>query len=402
MMTDGAAALPVLRSLADAVPEEIAIDASVAILMIEGPKPDTRFVSAFTPFERRAESPIRSCASTLELIRDHHLYFSLAALWTGGDRARHAGPALIRLLGADVPGDVRVQAAWNLGFLGDSTSGPGLVSLLDSEDWLLVSAASDSLGRLNHREAREALAGVADGHWYPPVREVARRAVSALDGRHSYPALAGDGSDGFRSVQQTITYQAASLPDPSPAACVDPASDVMAPREERHFNSASDAAAAARHVYVADVVFGFSPGSERREVTPDFGTRGDDGWFLAESLGEFGGELMFSPDGGQPYLVARGNFEDVHHLIDGRWVALEGLAHLGSDSGDVFELRKSQGRWAAYAWRRLPGMPLSSWERLDGTLLINTTRGSVVLHPDGRFEMAKCSAPPTPGTSSRP
>ena len=129
-------------------------------------------------------------------------------------------------------------------------------------------------------------------------------------------------------------------------------------------------------------------------MVPSFGVRVDGGWLLANDRGEFGGELVFEPDGKPIRLVARGHFEDVHTLPGGRRVATEGLSHMGFDHGAVYEVRRNGDEWALRFWRRLPGAPITSWVRVDGTLLVNTARGSVVIHPDGRTELAACSKNP--------
>lgn len=397
-------AIPELRMIAGDAASPLAVDASVALFVIEGPKPGTSYERVFAPLVRRTMRPLPSNTFTTDDFTEVTLTSSIAKLWLRGNEARHAAGALIDLLAQATSTEVRAQAAWNLGFFADPPAGPALIRSLGADDWLLVAAAADSLGRLGMREALTALSRVADEHWYPPVRTVARRARAALDGDFRYPEFNSDDYHSFVAILDENVLTATSLPASIPAPCVDPRRDETAPRNEAYFSDESNPDLAASLEFESTGAQMLKPGDERRRIIPAWGVGAEDGWFVAENRGEFGGELVFIPDDGRPYVVARGNFENVHQLVDGRWVAISGLAHMGGDHGELIELRRETRAWAAYPWRRLPGAPASTWEwpdaswqRPDGTLVVNTNRGSVVVHPDGRLEMAKC----TPGLPER-
>jgi hypothetical protein len=49
-----------------------------------------------------------------------------------------------------------------------------------------------------------------------------------------------------------------------------------------------------------------------------------------------------------------------------------------------------KGRWSARPWRVLPGAPSGSALRPDGSWLVDTNGGTVVLVPDGTLMMAIC------------
>lgn len=370
-----------LRTLAEADESELSVAANAALFLIDGPGPETRYALALAPLERRDSGRDPAAYLRIEEIAGYALFDKMAELGEPGARARGAARELVRLTSTGIYADVRVQAAWTIGYLGDPSTGPVLVSLLHDPDWLLVAAAAGSLERLGDAAAIDSLEAVAASHWFPPVRAVARDAVAALES-HVPPS----------NLPSTIYFHESSLHGPNPEPCANAKTDPPARPGEQVFSLDLNPDDASRHVYTLDNLFGLEPGALWLDVTPSFGTRVAGGWLLGNSRGEFGGELVYAREGEPVRTVARGNFEAVHRMGGGQWVATSGLAHMGFDGGDLYELREKGDGWAADWWRRLPGSPTSSWSRIDGTLLVNTTRGSVVVHPDGRLEMAACTA----------
>jgi len=62
---------------------------------------------------------------------------------------------------------------------------------------------------------------------------------------------------------------------------------------------------------------------------------------------------------------------------------------MAMDRGMVYEvLRDGQEYWSARPWRVLPGEPWNSAPQPDGSWLIDTDGGTVVLTPDGQIRMA--------------
>jgi hypothetical protein len=112
-------------------------------------------------------------------------------------------------------------------------------------------------------------------------------------------------------------------------------------------------------------------------------------WLLGGNRGEWGGELIAIDRAGQKLVL-----DDNIHLIarfGQRIVALAGLAHLFSNRGMIYELaRAPDDAWQARPWRVLPGMPLASLPQSDGSWLISTHGGTVVLSIDGVLKMASC------------
>jgi len=388
MGPSAAAAVESLEKIEASSAAELASAAGLALNGIEGPASDKSYGRSLAGLEYLSrQETLRnrvwvggSSWGALSAITD------LARYGVGG---RSAPSELLRLLSESVLPDARVEAAWTLGDLGDPSVGSALLDVLDDPDWLLVAAAADSITRLKYRPATKKLEVMAKEHWYPPIRTVASRAIAALDGRSSDSPLP-------RSVNRSripwVLFAEDMLPGPASRACVDFDSESRAVRRDGFFGSRTSRVQAELHTYTLDGHFhGRGPRSARLDVVPGFGVQVEGGWLLASRRGEFGGELVFQPEGAPFQIVARGNFEDVHTMNDGRRVATEGLAHMGSDRGALFALREDGEGWSARWWRRLPGEPQASWIRRDGTLLVNASRGSVVVHPDGRMEMAACT-----------
>lgn len=376
--------LDVLRELARSDPSELGIDASAALFIVEGPQGNASFPRALAPLMRPGSGLLDATRTHLEHYRDSLLNFAMARYARSGREMHDLTSPLIQLLSTNGAPNARLTAAWALGLLDDSSAGPSLLRALDDEDWLLAAVAAESIGRLGYRPARERLAALSETHWYPPVRGAMRRAGRALAGEHAYPAIPD-------STGPAFFYEISDpgkLPGPVPAPCErrDPLPE--APREDGWLATGDERR---RHAYVIDDPYELGNSRSRLDVVPGFGVRVEGGWLLASDRGEFGGELVFEPDGEPIRFVTRGHFEDVHTLSDGRRVATEGLAHMGSNYGALYEIRQQGMDFSIRFWRRLPGAPETSWVRVDGTLLVNTTRGSVVVHADGWMELAVCS-----------
>jgi hypothetical protein len=130
-----------------------------------------------------------------------------------------------------------------------------------------------------------------------------------------------------------------------------------------------------------------------RKQVPSAALRVADGWLLGGDRGEWGGELVLLDETGRSRRLVDDNIGGLAPL-GARVVAIGGLAHLSSNRGLVYEvIRDAKGNWSAHPWRVLPGAPWGSALESDGSLLIDTNGGTVVLSPDGRLRMATCRTP---------
>ena len=121
-------------------------------------------------------------------------------------------------------------------------------------------------------------------------------------------------------------------------------------------------------------------------VVPAFG-----GWLLGDFRGEFGGELMFRSKDGETIPLVRDMIEDIYQLPFGM-VVTAGLAHIGRDEGSIYVVTtNADNEPEVTKLHGLPGMPKSSWMLSDGSLLINTNNGSIVLTTDATLVPVECN-----------
>jgi HEAT repeat protein len=304
-----------------------------------------------------------------------------------GAGCQPAAKQVLALLG-NPDWEVRVAAARALGYFGDRRAMEPLVGALDNvEDWQLSYVTAESLGRLADARADGALAALERDHWYPPVRESARKARAAIAGRESYVSQWHPSNFAF----EFFDFQHAGR-DVKPCHPGDrSARSVFLPDDDLR-------RALAEKMTYDSIVVGYvgGPGGrpERHETprkqVPNAALQVPDGWLLGGDRGEWGGELVFLDRGGRQTTLVDGNIDGVARLGT-RIVAVGGLAHLTSNRGLAYEVaRDAKGRWSARPWRVLPGAPWGSARRLDGSWLLDTNGGTVVLAPDGALTMATC------------
>jgi len=262
---------------------------------------------------------------------------------------------------------------------------PPLIAVLDNpEDWQLSYVAAESLGRLGDARADGPLAALERDHWYPPVREAARKARAAIAGHERYvprqhPANFDYEFDNYANAGRNVK----------------PCHPLERSARQTFFPDDDLRRALDAKVTYAAGPIGYRPGrgeKPKRQV-PRAALEVIDGWLLGNARGEWGGELLFLDRTGQQTLLLIDNIHALAHLGT-RIVALAGLAHMVGNRGLVYELaRDAKGRWSARPWRVLPGAPWTSAMRPDGSWLIDTNSGTVVLSPEGSIKMAACPAP---------
>jgi HEAT repeat protein len=323
-------------------------------------------------------------ALVAKLARDD-AYLALRDLADLGSAGVTAGAEVVKFLDHESWTE-RVLAARTLGYIGFSEAVTALMTALRSEeDWQLVLSAAESLGRLKAESAVGALRAVEAGHWYPPVRDAARKAQAVIAGRESY---AWEGLNNF--AFEFFDYEHAGRNIQACDFKRNPGADFQPDNDLRRARARS-------MTYDARIAsYDTGPGGQllpREKVIkqpPSAALEIDGIWLLGGGRGEFGGELVAVSSAGQETVIDD-NIWAISRLGT-RIVALAGLAHLFSNHGMVYELvRDPRGSWLARPWRVLPGMPLGSALQTDGSWLIHTNGGSVVLSPGGGLTMTKCA-----------
>lgn len=316
-------------------------------------------------------------------------------------RARAAVPAIARSLSHEDPA-VRRSAAQALGYIGDAGGVDALVlALQDESDIVFTGLVVTSLGRIGSPLAREPLAAMARSHAFPGIRALATRAMGMID----QPGPVAAYPTGYLGVELE-TWDVAQQ---AMGACtrVPPAAPL--PPRRAYLSEERDARrldALAFDTYILsygagdedeqkakdpDGVIVVHRGNMReyrtpRRQTPNAALRVDNGWIVTAFRGEWGGEIAFIPDEGEPQVLASEFALDVLRLGD-RIVVVAGLAHLGLDEGRLLEVRGDpDGRWQVMPWRELPGMPDRHHLTRTGELWLEFDEGTALrVSPEGRL-----------------
>lgn len=331
----------------------------------------------------------------------------LQVLASIGPAGRGAGPAVVRLL-AHPDAEIRVAAARALGYIDYAPAVPPLMEKLDAVDDLRINwVAAGSLGRLGAVQARPALERTAATHRFPPVRVAAANALKHMGQPDKWPRL-DDGLAGdmdFKAFEQ-LGEELPACRRPDVRRLKEPPNvKRRAGRDDRALEdlafdsvvlsygaNAEEEESARREGRIIEVTADtmVEHRTVQREV-PVVALRVAGGWLAGSNRGEWGGEVMFMPDRGNPYHVTDGNIVDIHRLGD-RIVATMGLAHMFTNLGQVMELATdAQGRWQARPWRTLPGAP-GDVELVAGPQLLFDANagGTLLLSADGTFGIAGC------------
>lgn len=346
-------AVPQLQELAAENPDRFRDAAESAILSMG--------------IEESADALMRFMDASPELL----LLRDIAGL---GSVARHVGDSVAEYLKHDDP-DIRVGAARALGYIGYQEGWKKLVEAMqEKRDWRLVFCAVESLGRLKQKEALAALAGIAEEHWYPEVRKAAEKAIEVINGEENYDQRYHEDnfaleffhyeSLGFDLELSTEEVESLELPFEAKSA-----------KRARLGNRISNVDEFRRTVGI----------EEPFADDPYLAVKVEDGVLLGSDRGEWGGELIFVDEDRQPTLIMRENVAAIFEG-DGAFYVVGGLAHMGSNRGVVFRVKRSRSGWKVEDWLRLPGAPTVCREMSDGRYFVSTVGGAILFGPDGSIE----------------
>ncbi len=191
--------------------------------------------------------------------------------------------------------DTRAAAASALGYIGYREGEARLREMLRDPDWRVVYAATRALGWLGAKDALRDVEKIADTYWLEAVREEARKAADALRapaGALPRPAV----SEGWLDYPPDVTdfnVDAANAPD-------------VAPCESGRWRwKGSEFGAPDKSRMALDL------GAPRGRIT-------------GSDHGEWGGELIWNPDGGEKSLLSHDNVQGIEAARQGFVVAFGG------------------------------------------------------------------------------
>lgn len=359
--------VPALLKIAKDGPESLTRTADQALLTMGVPE-------AVTGLLRRLE-----VEPSLPVFRD------IALLKENG---KAAGPTVVAYLRHDNSG-IRIAAARALGYVGYAEASPDLTKLLHADDWRLVHVSAESLGRLHARDAVGPLGEIAKSHWYPVVREAAKKAIRVIQGKASYESRYHPKNFPL----EFFDYFGAGVFD-NPEAAED-----ARPNRNRSLVDQKDRLSPEqlkKLTYNVEIVsLGTSKddrSAERRVTTrpqvPSVGLKVDGGYLVGSDRGEWGGELVFIDAEGKQTTLLGENIYGIHRMASGL-VALAGYGHFTSE-GVLFRVSRGEdGAWRASSWKVLPGTPRVSGVLANGNLFVACEGGSVEVSPAGEIKMAR-------------
>lgn len=261
-----------------------------------------------------------------------YLYFSMSQ-----DSIEAAGPVLLQLLNSDHPSQRR-EVAWTLTNALYDPAIPQFRRLLQSRDWRDVQAAIEALQAFADEGAIGQLRVLSQSHWHPAIQAIAENAANQIENPDpdSIPENLRTSYVGFLSYS--------FRPE-----CVS---------RQWEWNG--------QHIPA------FSRQSSFREDGENWGElrRLDlaGGFLLGSNRGEWLGELVWHPHGGEPEVLLADAVLEILPYQDGALV-FTGLAHLGMNQGAVFRIEFGETQSPrVFRVAELPEAPYGGVARLEGRL----------------------------------
>lgn len=341
-------------------------------------------------------------AEMLAKTSDVYILRDIAELGAGGN---DAGKPIANLLNSKDM-EKRREAARTLGFIEYTPAAPRLMQLLNEpSDVILNWVAAESLGRMKSQKAIPALRDAAQNHWYPPVREAAKKAVEYIQSGKTYKN---------KFHRNNFLFDYFSYEHFDMGACKNITIKARhEPKDQKLYPSYANQKL--KSLAYPAVILGYGAKDEEQQKkdnpggiievnnnniveyrhpikqVPTVALRTKGGWLAGSDRGEWGGELVYIPDNAKAFKILDENIENIYQF-GGQYIVITGLAHLMTNEGLVYKLfRDEAGVWHAEVWRVLPGAPRSSGLVETGEIVIHTVDGgSILLSKNGSMRMATC------------
>jgi HEAT repeat protein len=295
-----------------------------------------------------------------------------------GHNAKILGPILLEFINHNVWA-FRLEAVETIDSIGYSEAAPKFIELLKNEnDWRIVNAAINSLGKFKTKEALPGLEWISNNHWYPPVRNEAKKAIDLINNKSVSE---------IHNEQNEKDYC---------ECCI----DTISKSEMRELGLFIDSTSihylsrgklSSLKYLGRDRSIGLTYNSSGKVIkypkvlqTPDRGIEVDDGYLVSSRRGEFGGELVFIGNNNSRLTLCEDN---IFNIFKGKFGIIVISDEFYEHSFITKVYKNKNGKWGAVRWKSLPGSYISSYLLDDGKLLINCYGGNVLFYPDGKLEI---------------
>lgn len=280
----------------------------------------------------------------------------LEAIAERGGLAIVEGPDVLPFLDS-ANGTEQALAIETLGRIGYVPAVDQIVGKLRSSDWRVVMASVLALGWLKNTSAIPALELTAKEHWLPEIRDLAGRAIAAIE----------DGQD-LEAPQNYFPFGEGT--------------------PHRFGFSSHDLAPlpACGQAVWQDHVVAMQPVPGRFDEAPIPG-----GTLYGEDWGEFGGHLEWTPDGGNPVRLHEDNVLVIIPDGQGAFV-LFGTNHMGLNQGYLARFTPlPSGEWTFVLSAWLTGYP-TQWGSIgSGQFMVYAAERPLIFDETGIVGMADCS-----------
>jgi HEAT repeat protein len=300
-----------------------------------------------------------------------HSTVCLQDIWRFGTDAAVVGPLLLPFLKSN-SADERLMGAITFGVIGYRPASVPLQMALHDADWRVVYTAARDLGRLRAVDAAPDLRVIANTHWLPEVR---RMATASLDALYSPPEAR---TPALEPNERSILNNGSARGDFVDIHVLD---DLAPCAQEKWQWQSIDFGLPDRRL-------------QRKPYTVTARLKRPPGLLTGVNHGEFGGSLVWDPDGGRSAVLFKDfGIMGIEPDDDGA-VFIAGMNHMGFNFGIVGLLaRTAHGQWSLRELARLPGEGTELSAIGPGLYAVWSGSRVVVFNSRQILGLAACRAP---------
>ncbi|MCP5537588.1 MAG: hypothetical protein H7A51_15315 [Akkermansiaceae bacterium] len=301
--------------------------------------------------------------------------YSILDIGMLGDAAHHVGPQVMPWL-ASGDGQSRVATITTIGDIGYQAGASRVTPFLEVKtDWRQAYAAAYTLAKLRHRPSLPALKSASKAHWFPPVRDLAQKAIQVIENGENFEEVFGcDGIGVFGDVLYDLTNYKKNDVVPPDLGDLAP---VSSRNEDFHAFEVKHPKIAAEFIRLRD-----TNGVQFLKMGQMESLQLAGGTLLGAHAGEWYGGFQYVPTQGKQVSLLSGN---VYGLAkwNGHILAAEGIMHMGMNDGMIYKVTANEHTATIQPWFTLPACPQSMSVTKTGKLIIVCDQGVVVLSKQG-------------------
>ncbi|NHK28834.1 HEAT repeat domain-containing protein [Parvularcula flava] len=273
-----------------------------------------------------------------------------------GSNAAIAGDLILPFL-SSVNAEEQLYGIEALGLIGYQPAIPEIEKFLSSPDWRQVYAAVRALGHLKSRASVPLIEEATKEHWQYRVRYHGKNTVDLIIRNQPY-------TEDLDSLQTVTFYSGFGNYD-----------NLFGYDEDCGWNVWE---------------YGDAETLTFEDAEPVTEVELSGGRLLASDEGEFGGELSWHPDGGEPVVLIPDNTYNIFP-IEGGFITIHGISHISINYGFAAKVwRDESGPWQAEEIARFTSVGRDSKRLGPETFAAWTYPQPIIFKADGIIEAAQC------------